>query len=80
VNRELRRQGLTFFTGVAISIGLTVVVQLWLLSVSVEAYESGDARTTIGSASASLVLFAMNAAFLVYVWRFERRLRRLGGR
>lgn len=78
MNRELRRQGLTLFTGVVISIGLVVVVQLWLLSVAMDAFASGDVSTTAASAGASLALFALNGAFLLYVRRFELHLRRLG--
>lgn len=75
---ELRRQGLSLFTGVVISIGLVVVVQLWLLSIAMDALASGDVAVTAASAVASLGLFALNGGFLLYVRRFERHLRRLG--
>jgi hypothetical protein len=53
-------------------VGATVVLQLWLLTVSVEALLSGEYKTLIPAAAGSTVLLAINAGLLRYVFRFDR--------
>lgn len=74
---ESRRQGLTLFSAIAVLIGLVVVVQLWLLQVSIAALESGNAGVAEAAAGASAVLLAINGGLLLYVTAFDRRLREL---
>lgn len=47
-------------------------MQLWLLTVSMEALLRRDGRTLIPSAIASTVLLLVNAGLLRYVFRFDR--------
>jgi uncharacterized protein DUF6755 len=69
-------QGLTLFTGILWLIGIVVVIQLWLLSATLDALLGGDRRVLIPAAAASLVLFLLNGGLLLFVIRFDRRLRR----
>jgi len=69
---SVRSQGTTLFTAILILVGTTVVVQLWLLTVSMEALLSGQIKTLIPAAIGSSVLLLINACFLRYVFRFDR--------
>ena len=71
-----RSQGTTLFTAVLILIATTVVVQLWLLTVSTEALLSGQTRTLVPAAAGSSLLLLLNACLLRYVFRFDRDLER----
>lgn len=74
MNRQ--EQGTTLFTALLIFVGLGVVVQLWLLSASVDAVFRADAGTPLHAAIASGVLFLINGALLLYVFGFDARARR----
>lgn len=69
---SLRRQGTVLFAAMLVFVGATVVLQLWLLTVSVEALLSGEYKTLIPAAAGSTVLLAINAGLLRYVFRFDR--------
>jgi hypothetical protein len=69
---SLRRQGTILFAAMLVFVGATVVLQLWLLTVSVEALLSGEYKTLIPAAAGSTVLLAINAGLLRYVFRFDR--------
>lgn len=53
-------------------VGAAVVLQLWLLTVSVEALLSGEYKTLVPAAAGSTVLLAINVGLLRYVFRFDR--------
>ncbi|MGA7157812.1 MAG: DUF6755 family protein [Acidobacteriaceae bacterium] len=72
---SVQRQGTTLFTAILVLVATGVVVQLWLLTVSMEAVFRHDAHAVIPAAVSSTVLFAINAGFLRYVFRFDRSLR-----
>jgi hypothetical protein len=69
---SVRTQGTTLFTAILILVGTTVVLQLWLLTVSTEALFSGQIRTLLPAAAGSSVLLLINASLLRYVYRFDR--------
>jgi hypothetical protein len=71
---EARRQGLPLFAAFAVLIGLVVVVQLWLLEVSIDAFQSREPAVAEAAAGASAVLLALNGALLAYIRAFDRRL------
>ena len=73
---SLQRQGTTLFTAILGLVATSVVVQLWLLTVSMEAVFRHDVRTAIPAAVSSTVLFLINAGFLRYVFRFDRSVQR----
>ncbi len=66
-----RRQGTTLFTAILVLVASAVVVQLWLLTVSMEALLSGEKGTMLPAAIGSTVLLAINAGLLRYVFRFD---------
>jgi hypothetical protein len=69
------RQGTTLFSALLALVGVGVVVQLWLLSASVDAVFRNDPRTPLHAALGSLVLFLINGALLLYVFGFDKRMR-----
>ena len=69
---SVRRQGTTLFSAILILVVTTVVLQLWLLTVSVEALVSGAYRTLVPAAAGSTILLLVNAGLLRYVFRFDR--------
>jgi hypothetical protein len=68
-------QGTTLFTALLVLVGIGVVVQLWLMAASVDAFLRHDARTPWHAAMGSLVLFLVNGALVLYVFNFDKKLR-----
>jgi hypothetical protein len=56
-------------------VATTVILQLWLLTFSMEALLSGNYSTLVPAAIASTALLAINAGLLRYVFRFDREAR-----
>lgn len=73
---SVRSQGTTLFTAILVLVATTVVVQLWLLTVSMEALLSHESRILIPAAISSTILFAVNAGLLRYVFRFDHDVQR----
>jgi hypothetical protein len=73
---SIRKQGTTLFTAMLMLVASTVVVQLWLLTVSLEAFLSGERHTVIPAAIGSTVLLGINVGLLRYVFRFDDEVRR----
>lgn len=71
-----QRQGTVLFTAILVFVATGVVVQLWLLTVSLEAVFRHDAHAAIPAAASSTALFAINAGLLRYVFRFDRSMKR----
>lgn len=69
---SLRRQGTTLFAAILALVASAVVLQLWLLTVSMEALLSGKYKTLVPAAAGSTVLLVVNAGLLRYVFRFDR--------
>lgn len=68
-----RQQKTTIVFGI-LSIVLTIVVlQLWLLTATMNAFLGGQDRVILPAAIASLVCFALNAGLLTYIYKMERR-------
>ena len=74
MNRQ--QQGTALFTALLVLVGVGVVVQLWLLSASVDAIFRHDSATPLHAALGSAVLFLINGALLVYLFAFDARIRR----
>ena len=68
---SVRSQGTTLFTAILIFVSATVVVQLWLLTVAMEALLARETTILIPSAVGSTVLLIINAGLLRYVFRFD---------
>lgn len=73
---SIRSQGTTLFTAILILVTTTVVVQLWLLTVSMEALLAHETKTLIPAAIGSTVLLFINAGLLRYVFRFDHEVQR----
>jgi hypothetical protein len=73
---SIRAQGTTLFTAILIFVASTVVVQLWLLTVSMEALLARETKTLIPAALGSSVLLLINAGLLRYVFRFDHEVQR----
>jgi len=69
---SIRSQGTALFTAVLALVATAVVLQLWLLTVSMQALLSGQYRTLIPAAAGSTILLAVNAGLLRYVFHFDR--------
>jgi hypothetical protein len=69
---SLRRQGSTLFAAMLVFVASAVVLQLWLLTVSMEALLSGAYKTLAPAATGSTLLLLINAGLLRYVFRFDR--------
>ena len=73
---SVRTQGTTLFAAILVLVASTVVVQLWLLTVSMDALLSRETRTLIPAAIGSTVLLVINAGLVRYVFRFDHEVQR----
>lgn len=69
-----RKQGTTLFSAILILVATTVVLQLWLLTVAMEALLRGNRQILVPSAVGSTVLLLINGGLLRYVFRFDREI------
>jgi hypothetical protein len=67
-----RRQRMTVLSGMLAFVVMLVVLQLWLLTATMNAYLGGDERVIRPAAAASLVCFALNAGLLRYLYLIDR--------
>ncbi|MEA2568145.1 MAG: hypothetical protein QOI24_146 [Acidobacteriota bacterium] len=68
-----RQQKTTIVFGILSIVLIMVVLQLWLLTATMNAFLAGQERVVIPAAIASIVCFALNLGLLSYVYRMERR-------
>jgi hypothetical protein len=68
-------QGTILFTALLVLIGLGVVVQLWLLSASVDALLRHDKGTPLHAAIGSFIVFIINGLLVLYVFVFDRKIK-----
>jgi hypothetical protein len=74
VRRTLsRQQKTTIVFGILSIVLMMVVLQLWLLTATMNAFLAGQERVIIPAAVASIICFALNAGLLSYIYRMERR-------
>ena len=69
--RFVRRQRETIVTGMLSVILVLVVLQLWLLTATMNAYLGGDYGIVVPAALASLACLALNAGLLRYLYRLD---------
>lgn len=69
-------QGTTLFTMLLALIGIGVVVQLWLLAASVDALLRHEKGTPLHAAIGSIVVFIINGLLVLYVFHFDRMIKR----
>lgn len=68
-------QGTTLFTALLVLVGIGVVVQLWLLAASVDAFMRHQSGTAVHAAIGSAVVFAVNGLLVLYVFDFDRKIK-----
>ena len=70
--RTTRDQLLTVVYGILAVVLILVVMQLWLLTATMNAYLGGDTAVVWPAAAASIVCFLLNLGLLRYLYRLER--------
>jgi hypothetical protein len=68
-----RKQKTTIVFGILAIVLMMVILQLWLLTATMNAFLAGQERVIIPAAIASIVCFMLNAGLLRYIYRMERR-------
>lgn len=71
--RITRDQRMTIVYGILCIVLIIVMLQLWLLMATMNAYLGGDQAVIVPGALGSLVCFGLNAGLLWYIHRMERR-------
>ncbi|MGE5142858.1 MAG: DUF6755 family protein [Acidobacteriota bacterium] len=72
LRRFSREQRLRILAGIVSIVILIVVLQLWLLTATMNAYLGGDLGVALPAAGASLVCLLLNLGLLRYIYRLER--------
>ncbi len=67
-----RRQKMTIVQGILCIVLIIVVLQLWLLTATMNAFLGGEESVIVPAAVASIVCLLLNAGLLWYVYRMER--------
>ena len=67
-----REQRTTIVYGMLTFMVILVLLQLWLLTATMNAYLGGDRSVVWPAAFASLACFALNVGLLRYLYRMER--------
>ncbi len=68
-----RSQKITIVYGILSIVLIIVVLQLWLLTATMNAFLGGRSGVVLPSAIASTVCFLLNAGLLRYLYLMERR-------
>lgn len=68
-----RRQKLTIVNGILAVVGIIALLQLWLLSATMNAFLGGEAGVILPAALASTLCLALNVGLLWYLYGLERR-------
>ncbi len=67
-----RQQQMTIIFGILCIVLTIVVLQLWLLTATMNAYLAHQERVIIPAAIASIVCLALNVGLLAYLYKLER--------
>ncbi|HET7706043.1 MAG TPA: DUF6755 family protein [Thermoanaerobaculia bacterium] len=74
MNRSFsRQQKTTIVFGILAIVLMIVVLQLWLLTATMNAYLAHQEGVIIPAAIASIVCLALNVGLLSYIYKMERR-------
>ncbi len=74
MNRSFsREQKTTIVFGILAIVLMIVVLQLWLLTATMNAYLAHQEGVIIPAAIASIVCLALNVGLLSYIYKMERR-------
>ena len=69
--RLTRDRRLTVVNGILVLVILIVILQLWLLTATMNVYLGGESGFVIPAALASLACFGLNAGLLRYLYRLD---------
>ncbi len=73
MNRKFsRQQKLTIIYGILCIVLVMVVLQLWLLTATMNAFLAGEGAVIIPAAIASIVCLGLNSGLLWYLYQMER--------
>lgn len=67
----VRGQRMTIVNGILVFVVLIVILQLWLLTATMNAYLGGDSAIVIPAALASLGCLGLNLGLLWYLFRLD---------
>jgi hypothetical protein len=70
--RFTREQRMTIIYGMLCIVLLLVVLQLWLLTATMNAYLGGDEAIIWPAAAVSMLCLALNLGLLRYLYKLER--------
>lgn len=70
-NRFSRSQRMTIVNGALLFAVVVVILQLWLLTATMNAFLGGDTTTSVPAALASLACLVVNLALLRYLYRLD---------
>ena len=68
-----RQQKTTIVFGILLFVLMIVVLQLWLLTATMNAFLAGQSQVVVPAAIASIICFLLNLGLLGYLYRMERR-------
>lgn len=68
-----RDQKTTIIYGILCIVIILVILQLWLLTATMNAYLGGDYSVILPATFVSLICFALNAGLLRYLYLMEKR-------
>ena len=71
-SRFARHQKTTILSGVLCFVMILVILQLWLLTATMNAYLGGDQSVLVPAALASVACLGLNVGLLRYVYALER--------
>ena len=69
--RFVRAQRMTIVNGILLFVILIVILQLWLLTATMNAYLGGDTNMVLPAALSSLVCLGLNLGLLWYLYRLD---------
>jgi hypothetical protein len=70
-SRFSRSQRMTIVNGVLLFVIVIVVLQLWILTASLNAYLGGDTSVVVPAGLASLACLGLNVGLLSYLYRLD---------
>ena len=68
-----RQQKMTIVFGIHSIVVMIVVLQLWLLTATMNAFLADQQRVILPAAIGSIICFALNLGLLSYIYKMERR-------
>lgn len=66
-----RQQKITIIYGILSIVLMIVILQLWLLTATMNAYLGGEESVILPAAIASIICFLLNAGLLRYIYLME---------